>query len=298
MYSNTDVLVTEISKGHICITNSEGNTLNSTFLVTNAITLEVTDAYHLWRLLKGHVAAEILRRKCALQLLQNRDLRKTVMQKHPKRRANRNTASRLFATTKTKGLNNIITHRTGQKASHLFPTTNPLVLSLFPTTEDPYCDRWGCLNKKTHGDFCDTCFSSQPRTGTHRGSRETTSVGTPLATRRPKNNQRRAVRFVGSHSHFDTKKVFEWHGGRWRISRHQTRREQGGKPTEASNAGTPSATPRITVSKQDSKRALIVRPPKVKTIDPYLVACRTRSLRETQMRQTHTREQGHRNETK
>ena len=275
MYSNTDVLVTEISKGHICITNSEGNTLNSTFLVANAITLEVTDAYHLWRLLKGHVAAEILRRKCALQLLQNRDLRKTAMQKHPKRRANRNTASRLFATTKTKGLNNVITHRTGQKASHLFPTTNPLVLSLFPTTEDPYCDRWGCLNKKTHGDFCDTCFSSQPRTGTHRGSRGTTSVGTPLATRHPKNNQRRAVRFVGSHSHFNTTaKVLEWYGERWRISRHQTRRELARKFIEASNVGTPSATPHITVNKRDSRGTLIIRPPK--------------GIRETQMRQTHT----------
>ena len=274
MYSNTDVLVTEISKGHICITNSEGYTLNSTFLVTNAITLEITDAYHLWRLLKGHVEAEILRRKCALQLLQNRDFRKTAMQNHPQRRANRDTASRLFATTKSEGLNNVFTRLTGQKASHLFPTTNP-----WECWEDPYCDKWGCLNKKAHGDLCSIFLSSQPRTGTHRGIRGTTSVGTPLATRHPKNNQERAPDNSDIHVGF---------------VRSQARRELARKFTEASNVGTPSATPRVTVNKRDSSGTLIINTNATKQMRQTQIRP-PKGIRETQMRQTHTREQGHRN---
>lgn len=130
------------------------------------------------------------------------------MQNRPQRRANRNTASHLFATTNPDGFKSVSTHLTGEKTSQLFATTNPdgedppAPKRTWGCWEDPYCDKWGCLNKKTQDGLCTICSSSQPRTGTRRGIRGTDSGGTPLATRHPKNNLRRTLGSFSSRSHF------------------------------------------------------------------------------------------------
>jgi len=54
--------VTEITKNNLCITNSEGNELTSTFFITSNLTIEVTDVYNLKQLLRGLLELELLRR--------------------------------------------------------------------------------------------------------------------------------------------------------------------------------------------------------------------------------------------
>ena len=76
-----DVIVTAISKEYVHITGSEGRDHSSTVFITKALTIEIADTSHLKKLLREHIKVELLRRKCAFRLLQNREIRKRARQR-------------------------------------------------------------------------------------------------------------------------------------------------------------------------------------------------------------------------
>ena len=209
-----DTEVTELSKGHFCITNSEGAALTSTFLIAGATVIEITDTYQLMRLFKGHIEAEIQRRTCVTQLLLiarlDQALERSPWEEHSIAREETDMAQ-----------------------------TNP---------PGSYCDEWGCLNKREQGAlWCASCLEkqlqqtgtkrfathpihnidkvsnigrlthskrkggilafaaahrSQPRSGTHRETHRTEGVGTPRATRRSTVFSKGVLKFLAIRSHF------------------------------------------------------------------------------------------------
>lgn len=187
--NSTEVLVTKVSKGNFCITNSEGHMLSSTFLVTKGLTIEITDSYPIWRLLRGHLEAELLKRTLAGLLLQIGDYKDRTTHSAP-------------------------TDRDGvQSVFKFIPEAMQKNLRIWGCWVNPYCDTWGCLNKRTQEELCSTCTytkalessritRSKPRSGTSNGYQTISTVGTPMATRHPIDVKHEPTKPDTVHGHF------------------------------------------------------------------------------------------------
>ena len=155
--------------------------LSSTFLVTKELTIEITDSYPIWRLLKGHFDTELLRRTLAGLLLQIGD-------------------------NKDRATPRALTNRGGFQSVFKFtPETTQKTRRVWGRWVNPYCDTWGCLNKRTQGELCDTCTSipyGKPRSGTSYGYQTISTVGTPEATRHPIDVKHEPTELDTTHSHF------------------------------------------------------------------------------------------------
>ena len=190
-----DTEVTEVSKGHFCITNSEGAVLTSTFLIAGTIMIEITDTYQLMQPLKGHIEAEIQRRTCVTQLLLLWEEHSIAREEPDKAQTNPpdSYCDEWGCLNKREPVAfwcaYCLEKQPQQTGTQRFATH-----SLHNKVKVSNTGRLAHSNAASH--------LLQPRSGIHSGTHRTEGVGTPRATRRSTVFSKGVLRILAFRSHF------------------------------------------------------------------------------------------------